>query len=136
MLLKVSSDNGSAKFKYPKLCIAKYELNELRSWNSLFVEYSSPEHSRLLSLDTNPTEFFVTDEMYVNIPLEIESPTSPESFKVLYYAVIIYVNNGNQKSNGFYSGAGPIGDGIMLVDLSSWIIFPHQLNPLQPLLRI
>ena len=35
--------------------------SEPGSWNTLFVEYSSPEHSRMISIESNSTEFFDDD---------------------------------------------------------------------------
>ena len=113
--LLVDSDNNEDTGKYGVDFQKELQWNsELGSWNTLFMEYSSPEHSRMISLESNSTEIFEEGQKYVLIPLEMESITSPGRFKVLYYSVVIYSNDNNQSDN----------TSKMLVDLSSWIDIP------------
>jgi hypothetical protein len=125
--LLVDSDNNEDTGKYGVDFQKEVQWNsELGSWNALFVEYSSPEHSRMISIESNSTEFFGKDQKYVVIPLEMDSITSPGHFRVLYYTVVIYANKSDQKSTNSYSAMEPISDNAskMLVDLSSWIDIP------------
>lgn len=125
--LLVDSDNNEDTGKYGVDFQKELQWNsELGSWNALFVEYSSPEHSRMISIESNSTEFFGDDQKYVVIPLEMDSITSPGHFRVLYYAVVIYANKSDQKSTNSYSAKESISDNAskMLVDLSSWIDIP------------
>ena len=125
--LLVDSDNNEDTGKYGVDFQKELQWNsELGSWNALFVEYSSPEHSRMISIESNSTEFFGDDQKYVVIPLEMDSITSPGHFRVLYYTVVIYANKSDQKGTNSYSAKESISDNAskMLVDLSSWIDIP------------
>lgn len=125
--LLVDSDNNEDTGKYGVDFQKELQWNsELGSWNTLFVEYSSPEHSRMINIESNSTEFFGDDQKYVVIPLEMDSITSPGHFRALYYTVVIYANNSDQKSTNSYSAKESISGNAskMLVDLSSWIDIP------------
>jgi hypothetical protein len=133
--LLVDSDNNEDTGKYGVDFQKELQWNsELGSWNTLFVEYSSPEHSRKISIESNSTQFFGDDHKYIVIPLEMDSITSPGHFRVLYYTVVIYANNSDQKSTNSYSAEESISDNAskMLVDLSSWIDIHHQRTHFQP----
>lgn len=80
--------------------------NKTASWNSFLVEYSSAEDSRVLNLQRNNTEFFLDNQSFVLVSIDLKSLTSPAVFKVLYYAIVIYDNL------------------KMVLDLSSWIDIP------------
>jgi hypothetical protein len=125
--LLVDSDNNEDTGKYGVDFQKELQWNSgLGSWNTLFVEYSSPEHNRTISIESNSTEFFGEDQKYVLIPLEINSITSPGYFRVLYYTVVIYTNDSDQKSTNTYSAKESVGNNAskMLIDLSSWIDIP------------
>lgn len=64
--------------------------NKTNSWNKLFVQYSSPLNYRTLNIEKNYTAFFQNKEKYVLMPLDLKSITSPEKFRVIYYAILIY----------------------------------------------
>jgi hypothetical protein len=125
--LLVDSDNNEDTGKYGVDFQKELQWNsELRGWNSLFVEYSSSEHSRTISIESNSTEFYDEDQKYVLIPLKMDSITSPGHFRVLYYTVVIYTNDSDQTGANSYSAKESISDNAlkMLVDLSSWIDIP------------
>jgi hypothetical protein len=125
--LLVDSDNNEDTGKYGVDFQKELQWNsELGSWNTLFVEYSSPEHSRKISIESNSTQFFGDDHKYVVIPLDMDSITSPGHFRVLYYTVVIYANNSDQKITNSHFAKESISDNgsKMLVDLSSWIDIP------------
>ena len=125
--LLVDSDSNEDTGKYGVDFQKEIQWNsELESWNTLLVEYSSPEHNRTISIESNSTVFFEEGQKYVLIPLEMDSITSPGRFKVLYYSVVIYSNDSKQRSNNSDSAEESISDNTskMLVDLSSWIDIP------------
>ena len=125
--LLVDSDNNEDTGKYGVDFQKELQWNsELGSWNTLFVEYSSPVHSRSISVESNSTEFFEEGQKYVLLPLEMDSITSPGRFRVLYYSVVIYSNDGNHRSNNSYLAeeSFSVNTSKMLVDLSSWIDIP------------
>src|SRR5581483_1229064 len=64
--------------------------NKTNSWNKIFVQYSSPLNNRTLSIEKNYTGFFQDNEKYVLMPLDLKSITSPDKFRVIYYAILIY----------------------------------------------
>ena len=125
--LLVDSDNNEDTGKYGVDFQKELQWNsELGSWNTLFVEYSSPEHSRTISVESNSTKFFGEGQKYVLLPLEMDSITSPGRFRVLYYSVVIYSNDSNRISNNSHLAEESLSDNTskMLVDLSSWIDIP------------
>jgi hypothetical protein len=79
--------------------------NKTQNWVSYIVEYSSPDHNRILELQRNHS---MVNQKYVILPLDLESMTSPSKYRVLFYSVLIY-DNDNAKS---------------VVDLTSWIDIP------------
>jgi hypothetical protein len=129
----VDSDNNQATGKYGVDFQKEIQWNSTReTWNSLLVEYSSPEHFRVLDLKNNFTSFFAENQTYVLIPLELKSITSPSRFKVLYYALAIYGNSespitGDTQSDSYSSQNETNGNiSRIVVDLSGWIDIPHQ----------
>ena len=80
--------------------------NKTNSWNKIFVQYSSPLNNRTLSIEKNYTGFFQDNEKYVLMPLDLKSITSPDKFRVIYYAILIY------------------NDSKILLDLTPWIDIP------------
>ena len=80
--------------------------NKTASWNSFLLEYSSAEDYRVLNLQRNNTEFFLANQSFALVSIDLKSLTSPAVFKVLYYAIVIYENL------------------KMVLDLSSWIDIP------------
>ncbi|NAL77646.1 hypothetical protein [Nitrososphaera sp. AFS] len=80
--------------------------NTTKSWNKIFVQYSSPLNLRTLTKELNYTGFFQNDEKYVLMPLDLKSITSPDKFRVIYYAILIY------------------NDSRILLDLTPWIDIP------------
>ncbi len=140
--LLVDSDNNKDTGKYGVDFQKELQWNsELKSWNSLFVEYSSSEHSRTISIESNSTEFYGEDQKYVLIPLEMDSITSPGHFRVLYYTVVIYTNDSDQTGASSYSAKESISDNAskMLVDLSSWIDIPpptYSFSTTPPIIEI
>jgi hypothetical protein len=125
--LLVDSDNNEDTGKYGVDFQKELQWNSsLGNWNTLFVEYSSAEHFRTISIERNSTAFFGKDQKYVLIPLEMDSITSPGHFRVLYYTVVIYTNDSDEISTNSYSAKESISYNAskMLVDLSSWIDIP------------
>jgi hypothetical protein len=127
----VDSDNNQATGKYGVDFQREIQWNSTTgSWNSLLAEYSSPEHSRVLELRKNFTNFFDENQTHVLIPLELESITSPAQFKVLYYALVIYGGGFSQWDNDVQPGSYPNHEisnntiSKIVVDLSSWIDIP------------
>jgi hypothetical protein len=80
--------------------------NKTNSWNRLFVQYSSPTNFRTLDTEKNYSGFFQNDQKYVLLPLNLKSITSPDRFRVLYYAILIY------------------NESKILLDLTPWIDIP------------
>jgi hypothetical protein len=80
--------------------------NKTNSWNRLFVQYSSPSNLRTLDTEKNYSGFFQNNQKYVLLPLNLKSITSPDRFRVLYYAILIYNESG------------------ILLDLTPWIDIP------------
>ena len=80
--------------------------NKTNSWNRLFVQYSSPTNFRPLDTEKNYSGFFKNNQTYVLLPLNLKSITSPERFRVLYYAILIY------------------NESRILLDLTPWIDIP------------
>jgi hypothetical protein len=76
------------------------------SWSSLFVQYSSPTNFRTLEVEKNYSGFFQNNQKYVLLPLNLKSITSPDRFRVLYYAILIY------------------NESKILLDLTPWIDVP------------
>ena len=130
----VDSDNNKNTGKYGVDFQREIQWNStVGNWNSLLVEYSSPQHSRTLELQGNFTGFFDENQTHVLIPLELDSITSPARFKVLYYALVIYGDRHNridEDAVNYTSTSSPTNktadDGIskIVVDLSSWIDIP------------
>ena len=80
--------------------------NKTNSWNRLFVQYSSPSNLRTLDTEKNYSGFFQNNQKYVLLPLNLKSITSPDRFRVLYYAILIY------------------NESRILLDLTPWIDIP------------
>jgi len=76
------------------------------SWSSLFVQYSSPTNFRTLDVEKNYSGFFQNNQKYVLLLLNLKSITSPDRFRVLYYAILIY------------------NESKILLDLTPWIDIP------------
>ena len=68
----VDSDNNQNTGKFGVDFQREIQWNStIGNWNSLLVEYSSPEHSRTLELEGNFTGFFDENQTHVLIPLEL-----------------------------------------------------------------
>jgi hypothetical protein len=80
--------------------------NKTASWNSVLVEYSSAQDYRVLNLQRNNTEFFLENQTFALVSIDLKPLTSPSVFRVLYYAIVIYDNL------------------KMVLDLSNWIDIP------------
>lgn len=80
--------------------------NKTKMWNLLMVEYSSPTNYRTLDVVKNYTSFSENNQKYVLLPLNLKEITSPDRYRVLYYAIIIY------------------NESKMLLDLTPWIDIP------------
>jgi hypothetical protein len=103
----VDVDNNLATGKYGVDYQREIQWNnKTRTWNSAMFEYSSPTQFRTFDIRKNYTNFSKEDERYVLLPLNLDSMTSPNKFRVLYYAILIYNNSKT------------------IVDLTSWIDIP------------
>jgi hypothetical protein len=127
----VDSDNNEDTGKYGVDFQKEIQWNsKLRSWNTLFFEYSSSEHLRTLEVKSNSTNFFDQGQKYVIIPLEMESITFPGHFRVLYYAIVIYSDTDTDTdtkrnvNSHFNQDSLNQNTSRILVDLSSWIDIP------------
>ncbi|HEY9387044.1 MAG TPA: hypothetical protein VIP70_08380 [Nitrososphaeraceae archaeon] len=80
--------------------------NKTDSWNAFLVEYISAQNFRVLDFQRNYTSFFIDNQSIAEVPINLESITSPTLFRVLYYAIVIY------------------NDSKTVLDLSSWIDIP------------
>jgi hypothetical protein len=131
----VDSDNNQNTGKFGVDFQREIQWNStIGNWNSLLVEYSSPEHSRTLEFEGNFTGFFDENQTHVLIPLELESITSPSKFKVLYYGLVIYgdtpIRIDQDDDEDYESTLTPTnkatdkGISKIVVDLSSWIDIP------------
>jgi hypothetical protein len=80
--------------------------NKTKSWNSILYEYSSPTDLRTLNVQRNNTEFFLNNQTFAVVSIDLSSLTSPAVFRVLYYTIVIYDNS------------------KMVLDLSNWIDIP------------
>ena len=81
--------------------------NETQQWNSFLAEYSSPNHFRILELQRNESVVFEEDQKYIPLSFHLDSITSPQKYKVLYYTVLAYGNNSK-----------------IVVDLTGWLDIP------------
>jgi hypothetical protein len=81
--------------------------NETQQWNSFLAEYSSPNHFRILELQRNDSVVFEEDQKYIPVSFYLDSITSPQKYKVLYYSVVAYGNNSK-----------------IVVDLTGWLDIP------------
>jgi hypothetical protein len=81
--------------------------NETHQWNSFLAEYSSPDHFRILELQRNHSVVFEEDQKYIPVSFYLDSITSPQKYKVLYYSVLAYGNNSK-----------------IVVDLTGWLDIP------------
>jgi hypothetical protein len=81
--------------------------NETQQWNSFIAEYSSPYHFRILELQRNDSVVFEEDQKYIPLSFYLDSITSPQKYKVLYYSVLAYGNNPK-----------------IVVDLTGWLDIP------------
>ncbi|MDQ6667237.1 MAG: hypothetical protein M3Y53_03300, partial [Thermoproteota archaeon] len=99
----IDSDNNPATGKYGADYLKEIQwTNKTKTWNVLTAEFSSPINNRTLTIVKNYTG--VSDnQKYVLISLNLKDITSPASYKVLYYAIVIY----NQSK--------------MLLDYTPWI---------------
>lgn len=103
----IDADNNPSTGKYGVDYQQEVQWNnQTDSWNKLFVQYSSPLNFRTLSLQKNYTLFFQNKEKYVLMPLDLKSITSPDKFRVIYYAILIY------------------NESRILLDLTPWIDIP------------
>lgn len=103
----IDSDDNPATGKYGVDFQKELQwTNKTKTWNLLMVEYSSPTNYRTLDLVKNYTGFSGTNQKYVLLPLNLKEITSPDRFRVLYYAIIIY------------------NESKMLLDLTPWIDIP------------
>jgi hypothetical protein len=98
----IDSDNNPATglygADYPKEI---YWTNKPKTWNLLTAEYSSPINYRNLTIVKNYTGFS-DNQKYVRIPISLKDT----SYKVLYYAIVIYTQS------------------KMLLDYTPWIDIP------------
>jgi len=103
----IDADNNPSTGKYGVDYQQEIQwTNKTNSWNKLFVEYSSPLNLRTLNIEKNYTGFFQNKEKYVLMPLDLKSITSPDKFRVIYYAILIY------------------NESRILLDLTPWIDIP------------
>jgi hypothetical protein len=79
--------------------------NRTRSWSSFLVEYSSPDHFRTMQLQKKGIAF--DNQNYIPLSLDLNSITSPNKYRVLFYATVIYNN---------YSK--------IVLDLTNWVDIP------------
>jgi hypothetical protein len=102
----IDSDNNPATGKYGVDYQKEIQwTNNTKKWNLLTVEYSSPVNNRTLNIVKNYSAFF-DNQKYVLLSLNLKEITSPETYRVLYYTIVIY----NQSK--------------MLLDLTPWIDIP------------
>jgi hypothetical protein len=80
--------------------------NKTASWNSFLVEYSSTENYRVLDFQRNSTGFFLDNQTFALVSIDLNPLTSPTVFRVLYYSILVYNSS------------------KMVLDLSSWIDIP------------
>lgn len=103
----VDSDDNPATGKYGVDFQKELQwTNNTKTWNLLMVEYSSPTNYRTLDVVKNYTGFSVDNQKYVLLPLNLKEITSPDRYRALYYAIIIY------------------NESKMLLDLTPWIDIP------------
>jgi hypothetical protein len=102
----IDSDNNPATGKYGVDFQKEIQwTNNTKKWNLLSVEYSSPVNYRTLDIAKNYTGFS-DNQKYVLLSLSLKNITSPETYRVLYYSIVIY----NQSK--------------LLLDLTPWIDIP------------
>lgn len=102
----IDSDNNPATGLYGADYLKEiYWTNKPKTWNLLTAEYSSPINYRNLTIVKNYTEFS-DNQKYVLMPISLKDITSPASYKVLYYAIVIYTQS------------------KMLLDYTPWIDIP------------
>jgi hypothetical protein len=80
--------------------------NKTKNWNSLLVEYSSPTHFRTIELRRNNTGV-LDNQNYISMSLDFNSITSPSTYRVMLYSIIIYNNTSK-----------------IVLDLTNWIDIP------------
>jgi hypothetical protein len=80
--------------------------NKTASWNSVLYEHSSDQDYRVLDLQRNNTQFFLDNQTFALVSIDLKPLTSPAVFRVLYYAIVIHDNS------------------KMVLDLSNWINIP------------
>ena len=103
----IDADNNPSTGKYGVDYQQEIQWSNLtNSWNRLFVQYSSPSNLRTLDTEKNYSGFFQNNQKYVLLPLNLKSITSPDRFRVLYYAILIY------------------NESRILLDLTPWIDIP------------
>jgi hypothetical protein len=90
-------------------------MNSLKTWNMFLGEYPSvdnpsikdpADYLKILHTKGNYSDFSVNNKPYVTLSLPLKDVAFPTTFKVMYYAIVIYD----------YSN--------MVVDLGSWIDIP------------
>ena len=103
----IDADNNPATGKYGVDYQQEIQWsNKTSSWNRLFVQYPSATNLRTLDTEKNYTRFFQNNQKFVSLPLNLKSITSPDRFRVLYYAILIKNNS------------------KILLDLTPWIDVP------------
>ena len=80
--------------------------NKTKSWNSILVEYSSPIHFRTIELQKNNTGV-LDNQNYISLSLDLNSITSPDNYRVLFYSTVIYNNSSK-----------------IVLDLTNWVDIP------------
>ena len=103
--------------------------DKTQKWNSFIIEYSSPHHARILEWQRNDSlsvegsdqlpsfslqEQEITEgQNYIPLSFGLESITSPEKYKVLYYAGLLYHTGLTYRNNSKF-----------VVDFTSWLDIP------------
>ena len=106
----IDTDNNNATGKYGVDYQKEIQWNSRdKTWNTILFEYSSPTLFRTLDIRKNYTGFFKEGERYILLPLNLDSITSPSTFRLIYYAVLVYNNNSK-----------------IILDLTSWIHIPPE----------
>jgi len=80
--------------------------SKTKNWNSFLVEYSSPNHFRIIELQKNNTGI-LDNQNYTSLSLDLNSITSPSKYRVLFYAIVVYNNSSK-----------------IVVDLTNWVEIP------------
>lgn len=103
----IDSDDNPATGKYGVDYQKEIQwTNTTKTWNLLLFEYSSPTNYRTLDVVKNYTVVSESNQKYVLLPLNLKEVTTPDKYRVLYYAIIIY------------------NESKMLLNLTPWIDIP------------